>query len=139
MSFDHDTPLHTEHTDILVPIDQYKDPITWDGNAAHIAGILHEIKKYYKRVGIFQPLLEHHAVALSNGKLAVDSVHTVSFIHGLSADPRSFDDPCPPTAERITKFNAAQRTDDTKIKPAGGGKARAAAAPQSEASTEQAP
>jgi hypothetical protein len=60
----------TEHTDILVPVDPDKEPIEWDGNDAHIAGILYEVGLYYERQGLFQSLFEHRAVTLSNGKLS---------------------------------------------------------------------
>ena len=70
MSTIDDTPLPSISTDILVPTDQYKEPLLWDENLATIPGMLNAIKKYYTRTGLFGPLLEHRAVALSNGKLA---------------------------------------------------------------------
>ena len=76
--FDTTASSRSATTDILIPLDPDKEPIIWDGNDAHIEGLLFEVGKYYRRVGIFQPLLKDHAVALSNGKLAVDSVHSLS-------------------------------------------------------------
>ena len=70
MSLDADTPLPSSvNTDILVPLDQYKEPILWDENLATIPCILAAVGKYLKRNGLFGPLLEQRAVALSNGKL----------------------------------------------------------------------
>ena len=62
-------------------------------------------------------LLKHHAAALPSGKLAVDSVDSVLFTQGTYSDPKSFSDPCPPTATRITSYNAeALRTGGSAIK-----------------------
>ena len=118
MSLDADTPLPTPvNTDILVPLDQYKEPILWDENLATIPCILAAVGKYLKRNGLFGPLLEQRAVALSNGKLAVDSVQAVHFVTGLTDDPRGFDDPCPPTPARIDDVNA-RSAPSPAIKPA---------------------
>ena len=94
---------NTVNSDILVPHDTDKDPLMWNGNDAHIEGLLIECGKYYKRVGIFQPFFAHRAVSLPSGKVAVDSLSAVSFITGIiDDDPKSFDDPCPPTATRLS-------------------------------------
>ena len=70
------------------------------GHDAYILGTLHEVGRYYA-LGLFQPHFAHRAVVLSNGKMAIDSVSAVSFTTGVFSDPRSFDDPCPPTVQRL--------------------------------------
>ena len=97
----------TEHTDHLVPVDSDKEPIVWDGNDAHIAGILYEVGLYYETQGLFQSLFEHRAVTLSNGKLAVESLSSIPFILGDISDGSSFDSPCPADAvQRLVDANA---------------------------------
>ena len=76
---------HT-HTDILIPVLADGTPIIWDGNDAHIEGTLHDVGKYYLRVGLFQPLFRHRAVALSKGRLAMD--HPASLASARSAGQR---------------------------------------------------
>ena len=73
-------------TDPLVPTYSDKTPIVWDGNNAHIAGALYEVGKFYKRTGLFQLLLKHRAVALRNGRIAVESYNTVWFTSGKVTD-----------------------------------------------------
>ena len=67
----------TDYSDILIPttitVQFDKVPTTWNGNDAAIDGVMYEVGKYYKRVGLFQAWFEHRAVALSNGKTAVES------------------------------------------------------------------
>ena len=77
------------------PVTSDKEPILWSGNRAHIAGNLDAVGKYFTRTGKFQPLLNHRAVLLSNGILAVDSANTLHFLFGdAKASPKgSFDDP----------------------------------------------
>ena len=84
MSLDDDMP--TTITDKTVPVDSDKEPLKWDGNRAHILGLLAETSKHYKRVGLFQPYIEHRAVLLSSGRLAVDSVLSAQFTGGLLTD-----------------------------------------------------
>ena len=110
MSAAHDSTdtlnTNTAKSDILVPKYTNGDVIKWEGNNAHIEGVLYEVKQYCLRKKLFQPLLEHNAVLLSNGKLAVDSIQAYNFISGVAQDPRDFDDPCPPTARRIAQYDA---------------------------------
>ena len=121
-----DATLSTANiSDILVPTFTDKTPIIWDGNNAHIAGMLHEVGKYYKRTGLFQLLLKHRAVALRNGRIAVDSYNTVWFTSGKVTDKLasgkptySFDEPCPPTATRFANAQAAAAAAGTGL---GGG------------------
>ena len=95
--------------DPLLPTDEDEHPFHWDGNNAHISGYLHEAGKFYTRNGLFEALFSHHAVVLNNGKLAIDSVEAIPFITGTQSDPRSFADPCPPTAKRVAKKALAAR------------------------------
>ncbi len=107
MSLDDDTPITI--TDKSVPVDSDKELLKWDGNRAHILGLLAETSKHYKRVGLFQPYIEHRAVLLSSGRLAVDSVLSAQFTGGLLTDEHSIEGaegPCPPTPERIVNYNA---------------------------------
>ena len=78
------TTTHRHYTGPLHPVDTDKSPIEWDGNVATLAGILHEIERFYKRKNLFQMLFKHHAVALHSGKLAVDSVDGISVIFSLN-------------------------------------------------------
>ena len=110
-----DTTLSTaDNSDPFIP--KYTDgtPIQWDGNYAHIDGALYETGRYYKRTGLFQLFFKHRAVALSNGRIAVESFNAVWFTSGRVADrltsgktSHDFDDPCPPTAERYANATAA--------------------------------
>lgn len=95
----------TLSNNIFIPVHSDKTPIVWDGNNATIPGALFEVKRYLKKTGIFQPLLNHRAVALSNGRLAVDSPSATYFTSGKISDPHDFDDPCPPTAKRLLIYN----------------------------------
>ena len=101
--------IDAQHTtsDILQPSLADGTPIIWDGNDAHIEGTLFDVGKYYLRVGLFQPLFKHRAVALANGKLAVEHPNAVYFLTGAAASEHGFENPCPPTTERYAK--AAQR------------------------------
>ena len=98
-----------DSTIYLQPVDIDKNPIILDGNPAHIEGIMFEVGKFYRRKGKFQQLFKNHAVLLSNGKLAVDSVNAVHFVSGLVKDPETytFDFPCPPTTGRIQLYDDA--------------------------------
>ena len=89
------------------------EPITYDGNPAHVEGILHELSEWTARTGHYVTLLENNAVLLANGKMAVDSVAAVLFVSGEKDDggSYSFHAPCPATSERIKKYDAeAART-----------------------------
>ena len=58
-------------TDKSQPVYPDGTAIDWDGNDAHIPSALYECGRYFKRTGQFQTFFEHHAVQLSNGKLAL--------------------------------------------------------------------
>ena len=108
MAADASTLSISEHTDPFVPTYTDGTPINWDGNYAHIDGALYETGRYYKRTGLFQLFFKHRAVALSNGRIAVESFNAVWFTSGRVSDvlasgktTHDFDDPCPPTAQRF--------------------------------------
>ena len=92
-------------SNIYIPVSSAKTPLSWDNNDATILGLLYETGKYYKSKGLFQTLLKHRAVALSNGRLAVEDPNTVYFLTDACIDDRSFDDPCPPTVTRVQEYN----------------------------------
>ena len=83
---DIDRTLSTNHS-ILIPVSTDKVPLLWDGNDANILGLLYETGRYYTNKGIFQTLLRHRAVSLSNGKLAVEHPSAVYFVTGQLNDP----------------------------------------------------
>ena len=96
------------------------EPITYDGNPAHVEGILHELSEWTARTGHYVTLLEKNAVLLPNGKMAVDSIAAVLFVSGEKDDggKYSFHTPCPATSERIKKFDAeAARTSSATFTP----------------------
>ena len=74
----------------LQPVYADGSPILYDGNFASIAGLKFEVHSFFKRSHLFQPLLKHGAVALSNGKLAVSTFDTARFISGEIDDPRPY-------------------------------------------------
>ena len=102
-----DIESSTLSNNIYIPVSSAKTPLNWDNNDATILGLLYETGKYYKSKGLFQTLLKHRAVALSNGRLAVEDPNTVYFVSGAIIDERSFDDPCPPSAQRTREYNDA--------------------------------
>jgi hypothetical protein len=59
----------SDNTDYPVAKDRYGDQITYDGNPACLAGIMHDINKWIERTGNFKLLFEQYAVPLSNGAL----------------------------------------------------------------------
>ena len=90
---------------ILIPVTSDKSALSWDGNDATINGLLYECVQYYKRKGLFQPLIKHRTVSLSNGKLAAEDPNIVYFITSMASDPRHFNDPRPPTLARVKEHN----------------------------------
>ena len=90
----------TDKTDTISPSDPEGDPITWDGNKAHLEGILADMDEWGVRTGHFVALVENRAVLLNNGSLAVDSLQAVQFLNGavpdLRATPYSHSDPSAP-------------------------------------------
>jgi len=107
MPSDLDERTLSQHTDKYIPVHTDGTPITWeDDNDAHILGILHEVGRYYKRTGLFQTFFRHHAAVLPNGMLAVDSLSAVFFTSNKINDPRDFDNPAPPSAQRAAKYES---------------------------------
>jgi len=90
----------------IIPTTTSGKPIEYDGNPAHLAGILHELEQFFIRTKHFEPFIQHGACLLSNGKTAVDSKESAKFI-SMGLDVRSFQNMCPDTAARITAFNTA--------------------------------
>ena len=61
-----------------------------------------------KRTGSFRTFFRHHAVILSNGKIAVDSVAAVPFIQGTAIDPYDASTPCPPPPQGLCRLESAR-------------------------------
>ena len=76
--------------------------IIWNGNPAHLEGLLYEVGKFFRRSGYFQYLFEHRAAIVSGGKLAVDTANAVYFVTNQFDDGKGYgyDSPCPPTVMR---------------------------------------
>ena len=71
----------TDLTDPYVPVDSDNQPLQWlDGNRAKIPGLIYEVMLHYQRNGLFEALLEHGAVILSGGRIAIPSKTTIPFI-----------------------------------------------------------
>ena len=92
-------------SNIYIPVSTDKAKLEWDGNDATILGLLFETGRYYRRKGLFQPLLRDRSVALSNGRLAVEHPSAVHFLTGAITENRGFYDPCPPTVDRLQEHN----------------------------------
>ena len=80
----------------IIPTTTSGKAIEYDGNPAHLAGILHEIEQFLIRTKHFEPFIQHGACLLSNGKTAVDSKESAKFI-SMGLDVRSFQTMCPDT------------------------------------------
>ena len=110
----HDSSNNTT-ADIHQPVTSDRTPLSWDGNAATITGILYETGKFYRRTGLFQPLLSNRAVSLSNGRLAIESPSSVYFTTDKIKDPRDLMNPCPPTLERLQEYNDLTRVPQSRF------------------------
>ena len=96
---DNDSRTLSNSDSIIIPVTTDNSKLEWDGNPATIAGMLFEVERFYTRVGLFQVLISDRAVALSNGKLAIEEANTVLFVNGTAAaPPGTFDQPCPGSA-----------------------------------------
>ena len=84
-------------TSIYVPTDSEGHPLSWDGNVAKILGLMDEVNLHYERNGLFSELIANRAVVLSNGKTAIEHLHSVPFIQGDIIDPttRTLRTACP--------------------------------------------
>lgn len=88
-------------------LDPDQEAIIWDGVNAHILGTLHAVGEHLETHGLYQDLIQHGSVSLSNGKLAVPSELVLPFVTGKIDDPHDFANPCPSTAKaRIAAFDA---------------------------------
>ena len=105
-------------SDILVPVDISGEPIKYNGNIATLAGIVYEVGQYAKRTGVLQLFLEHRAVDVGKGIIAVEDYSVIPFIQGTITDvqPRHMGDPCPPSTARLANFNSKNRS-TRKVKP----------------------
>ena len=97
-----------DHESPSTPTYPNGEPIVYTGNPAELTGILEALDEHFINNGLFQPLLTHGAVLLRNGKVAVDSFTTATFL----TDPAyadgvgSFADPYMSTTTSIAKYNA---------------------------------
>ena len=73
---------------LLYPTDIDGDPITFDGNPAHMSGVLYEIQMCIERTGTFKLLVEENVV-LVGSKLAIDHPDAISFLKRTIADSNS--------------------------------------------------
>ena len=111
---------HTVNTDKskdehLRPITTTNKPISWaDSNDARLDGILHNVRKFWRRRHLFVEFFKHRAVPVGS-KLAVDSPNAVPFVLGVVADKRDATDRCPPTGKRIADL--VTRSPGTKFTP----------------------
>ena len=105
MSVTDDSDLSTlsNNKSIYIPVSTDKQLLLWDDNDATILGLLFEVGKHYKKTGLFQPLFNNRAVALSNGRLAVEDPNTAYYITGAIIDDCDFDKPAPPSADRLAQ------------------------------------
>ena len=81
---DENVPDNT--VDTFIPTIPNGTKIRFDGNPATIDGVLHSVAEHFESNNIFQPLLKHNMVVLSNGRLAVDSISAVSFLDSAVSD-----------------------------------------------------
>ena len=72
-------------TDNSVPTDKWGHQIKWTDNPAHLPGLLKEVMDFYERTQQHQMLFKHRA-AVSGKYLAVESLITVQFVLGETAD-----------------------------------------------------
>ena len=69
-----------DHESPSTPTYPNGEPILYTGNPAELTGILEALIEHFVNNGMFQPLLTHGAVLLRNGKVAVDSFTTATFL-----------------------------------------------------------
>ena len=74
---DNDSRTLSNSDSIIIPVTTDNNKLEWDGNPATIAGMLFEVERFFTRVGLFQVLISDRAVALSNGKLAIEEANTM--------------------------------------------------------------
>ena len=101
------TLSNTDRTDRLQPVFTDGIPIIWNGNDAHLAGILLEVKRFFIRTGQFKNLFAFRAAPVGGkGMLAVSSFSSVPFVLGSLAGPFTydFDTPSPEGAQRFADY-----------------------------------
>ena len=96
-------------TDKLVPVDLHNNPISDDGQAAYLAGALHEASLFYERTGHFENLIKYGAFVSHTGTTVVESANTTFILDGAAPDVEeyTFMKPCPTTDKRMEAFDAA--------------------------------
>ncbi|KOO45985.1 hypothetical protein Ctob_016633, partial [Chrysochromulina tobinii] len=97
-----------DHESPSTPTYPNGEPILYTGNPAELTGILEALNEHFVNNGMFQPLLTHGAVLLRNGKVAVDSFTTATFLTDSTykAGVGSFAEPYESAAKSIAKYNA---------------------------------
>ena len=98
----------TNTIDILVPTDTEGHSLNWDGNPAKVHGLLDETNKHYTRNGLFTELISDRSVSLSNGKIALEHLHSIPYIMGDITDTinRTLTGPCPDIEARKKETDA---------------------------------
>ncbi|MDC0525827.1 hypothetical protein OAO87_02415, partial [bacterium] len=92
-----------------IPVDTDDNLIEWDNLLGTIEGTLFEVAEWCERTGYKRSFLKHRAI--TSGKVTiVDSTDSIAFLRGDRLDPRDFDDPAPPTPQRVTEYDARSRT-----------------------------
>ena len=116
--------IHSDHSveklNKLIPLSPSGARLLWkDGNDAKLTGIIHYVKKYWKKHHLFSDFFKHRAVPVGRS-LAIDSKNAVIFIEsrGGVTDKRGYDDRCPPTGQRIREHPAHSPT-SSKFKALG--------------------
>ena len=80
----HDESSH-DYSDIYVPCDTEDLKLIWDGNYAKILGLLVEVQRYLRRVGLLQAWIRHRAVLVKE-KTVVAHLHVIPFVKGQILD-----------------------------------------------------
>ena len=81
------TPIESSNdsSDIYVPCDTEDLKLIWDGNYAKILGLLDEVQRYLRRVGLLQAWIRHRAVLVKE-KTVVSHIHVIPFVKGQILD-----------------------------------------------------
>ena len=92
------------------PVNHDNSHIHWDENDASIDGALYQFGLWVERTGTYALLLEHGAVSFK-GKIYLDNEKAHIFIMEILGNKNpivhSITNPCPPTPERVTVYEAA--------------------------------
>ena len=85
-------------------------PVKYTGNPAELPGVRHEIRKALMRAGAFKLLISNNASRLPNGVVCVEDLDNILFVTETISDPHAgeynFENPCPDTATRVSRYNA---------------------------------